>query len=301
MKNFLYISLIIFTLLSCKKSETTQQSERKAEIETYATGQAKIYVEESVFPVFDDLNKVFTSNYPKADLQGIAQTENRIISLLMKDSIRLAFLPKKLSDDELNHFSTNIIAKQTLLGRDAILFIANKENPDSTINHKEVIELLKDSTKTTDKIFVFENVNSNLSNAFRKEAGITGTTKNVYFLPSTTEVIEYISKNKRAIGIIGVNWITQPDERILELKSELKSLAVYNEKDQKYYQGTQSNISKGAYPLIREIYVIDIQGKQGLGKGFSSFAAGPIGQRILLKSGLMPERMPVREINIVEE
>jgi len=35
--------------------------------------------------------------------------------------------------------------------------------------------------------------------------------------------------------------------------------------------------------------------------GFASFVAGDIGQRIILKSGLLPARVPGRKINIRNE
>jgi phosphate transport system substrate-binding protein len=44
--------------------------------------------------------------------------------------------------------------------------------------------------------------------------------------------------------------------------------------------------------------MINYQGFSGLGMGFASFIAGDIGQRIILKSGLMPIRLPSRNIII---
>jgi phosphate transport system substrate-binding protein len=35
------------------------------------------------------------------------------------------------------------------------------------------------------------------------------------------------------------------------------------------------------------------------GKGFCSFVAGDVGQRIVLKSGLLPVRIPTRKFTIV--
>jgi phosphate transport system substrate-binding protein len=49
--------------------------------------------------------------------------------------------------------------------------------------------------------------------------------------------------------------------------------------------------------LARDLYIINCQGYSGLGMGFAS-VAGDIGQRIILKSGLLPVRMPGRNIII---
>jgi phosphate transport system substrate-binding protein len=68
-----------------------------------------------------------------------------------------------------------------------------------------------------------------------------------------------------------------------------------------YYAPTQNNLAEGTYPLTRDLYLINCQGFSGLGMGFASFIAGDIGQRIVLKSGLLPVQMPGRNIIIRKE
>ena len=75
-------------------------------------------------------------------------------------------------------------------------------------------------------------------------------------------------------------------------------LSVLNTEDNKYYAPTQSNIATAQYPLARDLYIINCQGYSGLGMGFASFIAGEVGQRITLKSGLLPVKMPGRNIKI---
>jgi phosphate transport system substrate-binding protein len=52
------------------------------------------------------------------------------------------------------------------------------------------------------------------------------------------------------------------------------------------------------YPLTRDVVIISREIGTGLGTGFISFAASDKGQRIVLKSGLVPVTMPVRIVNI---
>ena len=52
------------------------------------------------------------------------------------------------------------------------------------------------------------------------------------------------------------------------------------------------------YPFTRKIYLLNYQGRTGLGMGFASYLAGETGQRIILKSGLSPKRFPSREIDV---
>ena len=62
---------------------------------------------------------------------------------------------------------------------------------------------------------------------------------------------------------------------------------------------TQNDIAEKKYPLARDLYIINCQGYSGLGMGFASFIGGDIGQRIILKSGLVPVRTPGRKLLIM--
>jgi phosphate transport system substrate-binding protein len=78
----------------------------------------------------------------------------------------------------------------------------------------------------------------------------------------------------------------------------VNTLSVIGNKSNESYSPSQNNIAEGKYPLARDLYIINCQGYSGLGMGFASFVAGDIGQRIILKSGLLPIRIPGRNIKI---
>jgi phosphate transport system substrate-binding protein len=60
-------------------------------------------------------------------------------------------------------------------------------------------------------------------------------------------------------------------------------------------------IADKSYPFIREVYAITRETITGLGRGFIQFVAGDQGQRIVLKSGMVPATMPVRIVQIRKE
>ena len=97
------------------------------------------------------------------------------------------------------------------------------------------------------------------------------------------------------IGVVGFNWITQPDPSIQQSVDNVTVLSVKNDQNQ-YIYPSQENIDEHKYPLARDLYIINCQGYSGLGMGFASFLSGERGQRIVLKSGLVPVRMPGRKI-----
>jgi len=68
--------------------------------------------------------------------------------------------------------------------------------------------------------------------------------------------------------------------------------------DGSYYRPYQGSIYDKSYPFVREIFFITRETFQGLGSGFLQWATAEQGQRIVLKSGLVPATMPIRLVQI---
>ena len=64
----------------------------------------------------------------------------------------------------------------------------------------------------------------------------------------------------------------------------------------------QYYIYNGEYPFIRTIYALLNDPRQGLPWGFAHFIQGPKGQRIVMKTGLLPVlgNINVRDVNAVQ-
>jgi len=296
MKQIIWSVLGLSLLISCKKESNEGMAEVK---EAYDRGSVEMYVESSVYPIVEDINEVFKTYYNDADIKLTMLSQNEILNSVYKDSGRLAIMPKSFTAKELEAFKGRVVPKITPIAKDAVLFITQKNATDTLINYKEVIEIFK-GTKKSDKIFVFHDANSNIVTSIMKDANVTAVSKKVYYTKTVEEIVSYIDKNKNAVGVVGINWMLQPDAKIKEGIKQLRSMLVYNDSLKNYYAPSQSTIADNTYPLIRTINIIDVQGKAGLGTGFASFAASDKGQRIILKSGLMPITLPKREINIVE-
>lgn len=296
MKQIIWSVLGLSLLISCKKESNEGVAEMK---EAYDRGSVEMYVESSVYPIVEDINQVFKTYYNNADIKLKMLSQNEILNSVYKDSGRLAVMPKSFSAKELETFKGRVVPKITPIAKDAVLFITQKNATDTLINYKEVIDIFK-GTKKSDKIFVFHDANSNIVDQIKTDARVSELSKNVYYVKTIEEIVSYINKNKNAVGVVGINWMLQPDEKIKEGIKQLRSMLVYNDSLKNYYAPSQSTIADNTYPLIRTINIIDVQGKTGLGTGFASFAASDKGQRIVLKSGLMPVTLPKREINIVE-
>ena len=296
MKQIIWSVLGLSLLISCKKENKEAVTEVK---EAYDRGTVEMYVESSVYPIVEDINEVFKTYYTNADIKLKMLSQNEILNSVYKDSGRLAILPKSFTAKELEVFKGRVAPKVTPIAKDAVLFITQKNATDTLIKYQDVIDVFK-GTKKSEKVFVFHDANSTIVSSIMKDAGVSSISNNVYYAKTVEEIVSYIDKNKNAVGVVGINWMLQPDAKIKEGVKQLRSMLVYNDSLKNYYAPSQSTIADNTYPLIRTINIIDVQGKAGLGTGFASFAASDKGQRIILKAGLMPITLPKREINIVE-
>lgn len=267
--------------------------------ETIIKGKASLFVDESIFPIVEDQQAVFETEYD-AKLKLITKSENEIINSLMNDTVKIAVLPRKLSNDELKAFvAKKINPKMTHFAKDAVVFIRNKKSNDTLIALDDVINFMKGNVVNGIKGLVFDNPNSSSVRLISELSGIKVTPqKNIYSFNTNNEVIKYVAENDGMIGVVGLNWLTQPP---LDMQKNVDAVSVLSVKDinkQDYIYPSQDNLAQGKYPLARDLYIINCQGYSGLGMGFASFLGGERGQRIVLKSGLLPVRMPSRKIVI---
>jgi phosphate transport system substrate-binding protein len=292
----------VFTLIViCIFFVTCNQKENKNE-ETILKGTATVFVDETLTPIIEDQVAVFESYYD-AKIKLDPKSESEVVNSLTNEKTGIAVLSRKLTVEELKTFEQKKIKPRiTPFATDAIAFIANKNNNDTLIALKEVIEFLQGKPNSTIKGLVFDNPNSSTVRFMNALAGIkTIPEKGVFSFKTNDEVIKFVSKNDGMIGVVGVNWLSQPTPEMQAFVDSVNMLGVKSLADSNYYIPSQNNIAEGKYPLARDLYIINCQGYSGLGMGFASFVAGDIGQRIILKSGLLPVRIPARKINIRKE
>ena len=124
---------------------------------------------------------------------------------------------------------------------------------------------------------------------------------NFYAVNNNPEVVDFVSRNPDALGIISVNWISDKDDSLsMSFINKINVIAVSQQflDDGSYYRPQPGFIYDKSYPFVREIYLISRETFAGLGSGFINWACAEQGQRIVLKSGLVPATMPIRLVQI---
>ncbi|PJJ10738.1 phosphate ABC transporter substrate-binding protein (PhoT family) [Flavobacterium sp. 1] len=292
---YLIFGSFIFFFFNCKKDENNVLND-----ETILKGKATIYVDETVTPIVEDEVMVFEGSYD-AKFTLISESESEVLNSLFNKKASIVVLARNLSKKELNLFEQRkIVPKITKFAIDGIAFVSNKSSNDTLIALKDVIGFMKGERSSKIKGIVFDNPNSSTVSYMNNLAGLNNLPENdIYTFKTNNEVLKFVSENNGMIGVVGVNWLSQP---VASMESVIKNINVLSVKGldrEGYYAPSQNNFAEGTYPLLRDLYIVNCQGYSGLGMGLSSFVAGDIGQRIILKSGLLPYTMPTRKLNII--
>ena len=280
-----------------------QKSKNESDKETILKGAIEITVDETVKPIVDDQVAVFEGTYYDAKITVKPKSEAEVINDLLDQKAKVVVVTRDLTTEEKSRFEKNKInPRVTPFATDAIALISNKSNNDTLIALKAVLDFMQGKTNTGIKGLVFDNPNSSTVRYMKelakvKEIPATG----VFSFKTNDEVIKFVSENDGMIGVVGVNWLSQPSPNMIETIKKINVISVKGLNDNKYYNPSQTDIALKKYPLARDLFIINCQGYSGLGMGFASFIAGDIGQRIVLKSGLMPVRTPGRKLKIRNE
>jgi phosphate transport system substrate-binding protein len=207
------------------------------------------------------------------------------------------------------------VVRTTVVAYDALALVLNKSNPDSLLTYDNVKDIMtgkitdwkqinSDSKLSTINI-VFDNTNSGNFRYFREKFELPQQLgPNFFALNNNPEVIDYVSRSAGAMGIISVNWISDKDDSLsFSFLNRIKVAAVsLPHLDQStFYLPVQGSIYDKTYPFVREVNMNSRESFTGLGSGFVSFVSGEKGQRIILKSGLVPATMPIRIIQVKNE
>ncbi|MDR3651923.1 MAG: substrate-binding domain-containing protein [Paludibacter sp.] len=310
MNKFKFISFFCFLLLvSC---QTKSKKDRFSD--TFTTGVIPIAVDENLKPIIKEELDVFEAMYPKTGIVPNYTNEVNAINLLLKDSVRVVIATRPLSSKEEKYLNTKQFYPHSYkLATDGIALIINNQNPDSLITVSQIRNILTGQVANWKDIYpksklgqfkiVFDNPNSStVRYAIDSICNGQALSKNLFAQNSNTEVIEFVKKTPNAIGIIGVNWLgDRNDTTNLSFKNDVRVMAVSGEVTATIansYKPFQAYLFYGYYPLTRNIFVILNDPRGSLPTGLTSFLTSDRGQRIILKSGLVPATQPVRIVHI---
>ncbi len=278
------------------------------EIDTPSKGSIRISVDESFRPVIDSQIKVYMASHPEATIVADYKPEAECLKDLQQDSIRMVIVTRGLSEPEADQLQGQLEYRPTWgrIAWDAVAIILNKAASDSIFTEADLAAYLDGSDKS--KQIVMDGNSATSTVRFAIDSILKGKSlgDNVVAAKSSEGVINYVAGDKNAIGMIGVSWIgNQDDKQQLSFLDKVKvgSVQCENCVGQPFTKPFQANMALGRYPLMRGVFYILKEGYTGLGRGFANFLTYERGQLIFKSAYLLPGKMSfeVRDIEVSGE
>ncbi|HYG52797.1 MAG TPA: substrate-binding domain-containing protein [Flavobacteriales bacterium] len=292
-------------------------AKRTAANSTLTKGEVTIYADEAYTNILNDQRFVYYMRYDEADITLKFMGEDSAMNALLDDKVKIAVVSQMPSQKNIDYFKSKgdplVI---TPIASDAIVLIANKSCPLSSITRNQLTQLLNGtitewqdlvkSDKAGGKVLLgFDQPGSGIIKYFRKYYLKEGEhfSANSGTFKGTRNLLDSLVNHPNMIGFIPYNFISDKDDTLCQaIKRDFKVISLQSLKDSgQFVLPSQSSIGDSAYPLIRKILVVNHEGKSGLGTGFVIFMASHQGQRLMLKAGLVPAIMPGRAVRFIQQ
>lgn len=304
MKTLCSLALMLAGVCAC-----TDRDKSGNPLDTTTSGSIKIAVDESLKPLIEAEINAFQGIYNDAHISATYTSETAAIEALLNDSVRLAIVTRRLTPDEqLVLDKVKIPGSQKAVAIDGVSLILHPDNPDSLFTWDQLKGIVEGKISNWNQInrsspssnieVVFDHPNSGIIRYLNDSVTKIKTIPPYFFAVNNNEmVIDYVSRKKSAIGLIGVSWISDRDDSTTNRFLSTIRVASLSQNSE-FYKPYQAYMAQGQYPLTREVIIISREARSGLGSGFLTFVAHDKGQLIVLKAGLVPTTMPVRIVEI---
>ena len=292
--------------------------------DTATTGTVAVSTDETFAPILQAQVDTFAKLYPNAHIKMSFQPEEKVMLDLINDKVKVAVVSRELNAAETAYFvKQTIVPRTTRIGIDGLAVVLNRANPDSLFTIAQLADIFTGKTANWSQVSgkrglaainVVFDANRSSTARFVRDSVTRGValTKRVFAATSNPALLDYIATHPNAIGVVGVNWISDRDDpAAMTFFNKVRVAGITarpNPKPADYIQPFQVYLAEKTpeqlaehedlqnYPLRRNLYVISREARAGLGTGFASFVAGKTGQLIFQKSGLLPAQMQARII-----
>ena len=303
--SYIFIGLTMLSLVFI--GACGQKKAKDGRTDTPTSGTIQFVSDESLSPIIDEERSQFEFEYPNAHLKPLYSDEVTGLQMIKDFKTTLLFTTRKLKDSEIAYLKSksNVIPSVFPIGYDGLAFIVNKNNSDTCITVNDIKRILLGKATKWSDVFpgskrgkievIFDNTRSATTN-FVTDSILHGEKFGAEIMAAKTskEVVDFVDKNPNAIGVIGSNWLNdRRDSTNTTFKKNIHVMQVSimdKATPMNSWKPYQAYLLDGRYPFIRTIYAIVVDPHKALPWSFANFIAGPKGQLILFKTGLLPYR-----------
>lgn len=305
-KNSLWVILLAgFVFFSCNNKD-----DKINVADTPTSGTIHISVDESFRPVIEQQIEAYEASYPGTHIIADYKPEAECFKDLFRDTAnRMVIVTRGLTNAEDKFFldSLHYHPAWNEIASDAIAVLVNEKSKDTLFTMQRLQQQLLGKINRNQNI-VFDGLNATSAVRFVIDSVLHGQmfdTSVVKATPNSQDVINYVAKNENAIGIVGIEWIGNPEDTAqVNMLGKVKIAYVQCDicKELPFVKPMQVSILTRRYPLVRGLYYILKENYTGLGSGFVSFLRYERGQLIFKRAYLGPTMdFQLRDVKLNEK
>ncbi len=280
-------------------------------------GHVLILADEDLRSLVEAEELVFESIYTKAELDIRYLPEAQLLKAVLNDSVRCWIATVQPGGEQEAYYAKRTVRSHVVpICMDGIAVVVNKSCKLDRLSIEQLKSALTSPTRfqalgwsvgneagpLEPPLPLFVAAGSGVARALvdslfgqSEELKISALS-----MPDLNALVERVALDPRAIGIVSFAAISDLDNpQMKALRDKVKLVAISGADGSTALLPSQSTLADGSYPLRRQVCMILCEGKSGLGTGFVSFVANHKGQRIILKQGLAPQKVPPRDVEIV--
>jgi phosphate transport system substrate-binding protein len=284
-----------------------------------------IDVDENLEPLMIHLKKEFERLNPEAKLNLVFKPAKNVIANLLNGDVGLIIISRDFDAEEKSFIDTHKIEMQRYeIAIDAVGFIVNVNSPVSRLTSNDLREIFsggykdwsqiesqneeqnenirKKLTGKFNKIKLFIQRPNSSTYSFVKDSILAGLeyTKSAQICSTSAQMLEMIRKNKNAIGISNLSWLSKGNQD--KLDSTVKTVRISkihsSGRQDDFAQFHQGLVFNKKYPYRRKVILYTTDFGIKLSTGLITFLLSKEGQKIILNNGLVPINQPIRTIQI---
>ncbi len=281
--------------------------------DTPTSGRVLIMADADCKPVVEKELLVFSDFYPKAQIHVRYLPEAELLKAMLNDSVRCVVAAVEPGGEQQAYFNKRTISAPVVpIYHSGIAVVVNKDSPVHALRLDQVARILgktdavEVSSDAERDLFLdsltalFPGKGSGVARQLMESLHIAQLRAQA--LPDAAAVVAQVARGKYLIAFLPFEAISDLDDPAMrDLREQVRMLPIAPSAAAAPVPLNQATIADGSYPLHRTVNMVLTEGKSGLGTGFVSFVANIKGQRIILKLGLAPIRVPARNIQVVHQ
>ncbi len=280
--------------------------------DTPTSGHVLLLADEDLRSLVDAEKYVFESIYTHAVIDVRYLPEAELLKAVMNDSVRCWIGTVQPGGEQQAYYAKRTVEPHVIpICMDGIAVVVNKGKPGDhadlgTIRGYLSQRVIADTVNNRTEYFTTRTIvagrGSGVARTLIDSLSMDPSRLNATAQATVEEVILQVNRDPNIIGFIPFAAISDLDNpHMRELRDKVKMLPISRTDSSVAVLPSQSTLADGSYPLRRPVFMVLVEGKSGLGTGFVSFVANHKGQRIILKQGLAPQKVPAREVEIVHQ